>query len=233
LSFYKREAIQDFIHEWANDRFLGMDFKFCTDRRMTAYVLATSPTPNPFVSNPNVFEVDIPILQTGHDDIETLKATIDSDTEYPIRRMRNWNVKYSQKIRVNVGVPNTLSALIKQQIRWKKSFIRSLSSTGGVYWKRPAYIALLFYIQTAMKFIRPYIVFHALFMLPFEGDLLSTILWISGILYTGMIYAVDFRLRNPRNKLWLYRPVFTLLTTFLYTWLLPYAAITIRNRSWR
>ena len=233
LSFYKREAIQDFIHEWANDRFLGMDFKFCTDRRMTAYVLATSPTPNPFVSNPNVLEVDIPILQTGHDDIETLKATIDSDLEYPRRRMRNWNVKYSQKIRVNVGVPNTLSALIKQQIRWKKSFIRSLSSTGGVYWKRPAYIALLFYIQTAMKFIRPYIVFHALFMLPFEGDLLSTILWISGILYTGMIYAVDFRLRNPRNKLWLYRPVFTLLTTFLYTWLLPYAAITIRNRSWR
>ena len=38
LSFYKREAIQDFIHDWAHDRFLGVDFKFCTDRRMTAHV---------------------------------------------------------------------------------------------------------------------------------------------------------------------------------------------------
>ena len=41
LSFYKRECVQDFIHEWAHDKFLGMDFKFCTDRRMTAYVLTT------------------------------------------------------------------------------------------------------------------------------------------------------------------------------------------------
>ena len=43
LSFYKREAVQHFIHEWAHDTFLGMDFKFCTDRRMTAYVLGTRP----------------------------------------------------------------------------------------------------------------------------------------------------------------------------------------------
>ena len=41
LHFYKRECVQDFIHEWAHDKFLGMDFKFCTDRRMTAYVLTT------------------------------------------------------------------------------------------------------------------------------------------------------------------------------------------------
>lgn len=233
LSFYKREAIQHFIHEWANDRFLGMDFSFCTDRRMTAYVLETSPMLNALATNANALEIDIPILQTGHDDIAILKATMDPDTAYRRRIVGNWNVKYSQKIRVNVGVPNTLSTLMKQQVRWKKSFIRSLSSTGGMYWRRPAYIALLFYIQTAMKFIRPYIVFHALFMLPFEGDLLSTILWISGILYTGMIYAVDFRLRNPGDKLWIYRPVFTFLTTFVYTWLLPFAAMTIRNRSWR
>jgi hyaluronan synthase len=43
LSFYKREAVQDFIPEWAHDRFLGVDFKFCTDRRMTAHVLGTGP----------------------------------------------------------------------------------------------------------------------------------------------------------------------------------------------
>jgi len=54
-----------------------------------------------------------------------------------------------------------------------------------------------------------------------------------GIMYTGMIYAVDFRLRNPGDRLWLYRPVFTFLTTFVYTWLLPVAAMTLRNKSWR
>ena len=38
LSFYRREAIQGFMHDWAHDKFLGMDFKFATDRRMTAHV---------------------------------------------------------------------------------------------------------------------------------------------------------------------------------------------------
>jgi arginase family enzyme len=30
-----------------------------------------------------------------------------------------------------------------------------------------------------MKFVRPYIVFHALFMLPFIGDVNSTLLWLA------------------------------------------------------
>ena len=120
-------------------------------------------------------------------------------------------------------------AVLKQQVRWKKSFIRSLFSTGGMYWKRPFWIALLYYIQTVMKFVRPYILFQALFILPFEGDIRSTGLWLLGVMFTGMIYAVDFRLRNPGDPLWLYRPIFTFLTTFLYTWLLPYAAATLRT----
>jgi hyaluronan synthase len=33
--------------------------------------------------------------------------------------------------------------------------------------------------------------------------------------------------------LWLYRPLFTFLTTFVYTWLLIWAGITIRKQSWR
>ena len=135
-----------------------------------------------------------------------------------------WNVKYSYSIRVNVGVPTTISALVKQQIRWKKSFIRSLFSTGTIYWKRPFLSALLYYIQTSMRFVRPYIVFYSIVMLPLKGDVTSLVFWISGIMFTGMIYAVDFRLRNPGDRLWLYRPLFTFLTTFVYTWLLIYSS---------
>jgi hyaluronan synthase len=257
LSFYKRAAVQHFIHDWAHDKFLGMEFKFCTDRRMTAYVFSTKPplpgqsyesnegesdAPGNQKSNNNSSDKrdnqgsdDLPILQTGNDDLQTLKITSDPDIdqkqESPDRPY--WNVGYSQSVRVNIGVPTTLMAVLKQQVRWKKSFIRSLFSTGGMYWKRPFWIALLYYIQTVMKFVRPYILFQALFILPFEGDIRSTGLWLLGVMFTGMIYAVDFRLRNPGDPLWLYRPIFTFLTTFLYTWLLPYAAATIKNKSWR
>ena len=35
----KSGAIFGLIHAWANDRFLGKEFKFATDRRLTAFVL--------------------------------------------------------------------------------------------------------------------------------------------------------------------------------------------------
>jgi hyaluronan synthase len=40
LSAFRKEAIINHIHQWANDRFLGMEFKFATDRRLTAFILA-------------------------------------------------------------------------------------------------------------------------------------------------------------------------------------------------
>jgi hyaluronan synthase len=265
LSFYKRECVQDFIHEWAHDKFLGMDFKFCTDRRMTAYVLTTPR--RKIVSSTNRSPLSIiqasgvsstnragliyndyghgsqPLVypDRGYNNYSTLPFSSsssafsagDQEDKKSSRGQEYWNVKYSYSIKVHVGVPNTMESLIKQQIRWKKSFIRSLSTTGGSYWKRPAYIAMIYYIMTVMKFVRPYVVFHAVFMLPLVGEFSSTILWLAGILFTSMIYGVDFKVRNPESKLWLYRPAFTLLTTFVYTWLLPVAMVNIRSKVWR
>jgi hyaluronan synthase len=230
LSFYRRVAIQDFIHDWANDRFLGIDFKFCTDRRMTAHILGTRTTIDSLRDKKQIEHM--PILQTGDDDIETMKKSLDPDVEFSDRPIK-WNVEYSNSIKVNVGVPKTFESLAKQQIRWKKSFIRSLFATGGIYWKRPSFIALLYYIQTAMKLIRPYILFYTIAILPIKGDFTSVLFWIAGVMFTGMIYAVEYRLRNPDDGLWLYRPPFTFITTFVYTWFLIYSAITIRNRTWR
>ena len=230
LSFYRRVAIQDFIHDWANDRFLGMDFKFCTDRRMTAHILGTRTTLDT-LDNKKQRE-HMPILQTGDDDIETMKKSLDPDAEFSNRPLK-WNVEYSNSIKVNVGVPKTFGSLARQQVRWKKSFIRSLFATGGIYWKRPSFIALLYYIQTAMRLIRPYVLFYTIAILPIKGDFISVLFWIAGVMFTGMIYAVEYRLRNPDDGLWLYRPPFTFITTFVYTWLLIYSAITIRNKSWR
>jgi hyaluronan synthase len=201
LSFYRRVAIQDFIHEWANDRFLGIDFKFCTDRRMTAHILGARTTLDS--SSDKKQHEHLPILQTGDDDIETMKKSLDPDVEFSDRPIK-WNVEYSNSIKVNVGVPKTFESLAKQQIRWRKSFIRSLFATGGIYWKRPSFIALLYYIQIAMKLVRPYILFYTIAILPIKGDFTSVLFWIAGVMFTGMIYAVEYILRNPDDVLWMY-----------------------------
>jgi hyaluronan synthase len=85
-----------------------------------------------------------------------------------------------------------------------------------------------------MKLIRPFVVISTLFAMPLLGDYLTPVFYFSGILFVGMIYAVDFKLSNPNNDLWIYRPLMTLLSTFVYVWLIFYALITIKKTTkWR
>jgi hyaluronan synthase len=73
----------------------------------------------------------------------------------------------------------------------------------------------------------------ALIFLPLSGDFATTALYLLGALYSGMLYGVDVRLRNPGYKFWIYRPIMTFISTFIFSWLVIYAAITIRKTGWR
>jgi hyaluronan synthase len=249
LSFFRRQAVMPYIHTWAHDKFLGIkDFKFATDRRLTAYILGTKPScilenNNSSKSNGNDNDIirhsvtsNTPVLiQAKKDSLDTTSSSTSyiENTNNSKNPRYAWRIVYSPSVKVNVGVPETFSALIRQQIRWRKSFIRSLFATGGIYWRRPFYAALLYYLQISLKFLRPFIILKALIFLPLLGDYTTTLLYFSGVFFTGMIYGVDFRLRNPGSSLWLYRPLFTLVTTFVYSWLIFYAAITIKKTAWR
>jgi hyaluronan synthase len=242
LSFFRSEAVKPYIHEWAHDKFLGIEnFKFATDRRLTAYILGTkdsSVSKDSRKSDDSASNImhNIPVLMHCKNGLDTTTSSSYSETENTNTNNKlryAWKVVYSPSVKVNVGVPETLPTLIRQQIRWRKSFIRSLFATGGIYWRRPLYAALLYYLQISLKFLRPLIVLKAAIFLPLSGDFITTLLYFSGVFFTGMIYGVDFRLRNPGSSLWLYRPLFTLITTFVYSWLIFYAAITIKKTAWR
>jgi hyaluronan synthase len=235
LSAYRRAAVQPIMHAWAHDRFVGIEFKFATDRRMTAFVLGAKPPESNKKDKPSYNgNKAIPILQTGQDDLDSMRSSSDPDIETQKKSPKcAWRVLYSPSVRVNVGVPYTFSALIRQQIRWRKSFIRSIFSTGGIYWRRPMPAPLIYYLMLSLKLMRPVVLVKALFFLPLSGDYITSVLLFLGVFYSSMIYGVDFRLRNPGSDLWLYRPVFTFLSTFVYTWLTFYAAITIKKTAWR
>ena len=241
LSFFRRDAIQEFMHEWAHDRFLGLEnFKYATDRRLTANVLG-----NEVTSNVNIYLQTNAYNKNSVQILENIKTSTKNNGEFgslgnyvngssKVERRNYWKVVYSPSVRVNMGVPKTFRALILQQVRWRKSFIRSIFATGKIYWKRPLVAALLYYLSIAMKIIRPFVVITTLFIMPFTGDYLTPVFYFTGIFFIGMIYAVDFKLCNPNNDMWIYRPLMTLLSTFVYVWLIFYALITIRKTTkWR
>jgi hyaluronan synthase len=239
LTGFRRAAVQPYMHAWAHDRFLGDEFKFATDRRLTAYVLGAKPSLDKKSDNKGEsLKADassyMSLLSTGNDDFELMKQSSESDSFIEDKSRYRWKLKYSPHVRVYIGPPETFPSLIRQQIRWRKSFIRSIFATGGVYWRRPFFAALLYYLQVGLKIIRPFVVFQALILVPLlSNEYYTGIFYVVSVIFTGMIYGIDFRLRNPGSPLWLYRPLITVLSTLVFTWLLIYAAITIKKTAWR
>ena len=218
-SAFRREAVKPFVHAWANDKFFGQEFIFATDRLMTAIILGYRPKVN----------LEPKLDKTATNVSASNNFREGDDYTGP----RHWNIRYSSSVRIKIGVPTNFTSFLKQQIRWRKSFIRSIFSTGSVYWKRPFPMNIVFYVVMALKIVRPLVLLHAFVLLPLAGDYTTPFFYMASVFFTGMIYGVDFRLRNKGETLWLYRPLVTILSSFILTWLLPIALLQIRTRSWR
>ncbi len=208
LAAWRREAIGPYIHDWATDTFLGEEFRFATDRQMTGYVLGG---------------------ELARRKEKRAPASADGGTASSAKQ---WDVLYSESARVLTEVPPTWRKFLRQQARWKKSFIRNMFFTGRFYWHRPKLAAWAFYLGVAFVLVGPIIAFRAIYFLTFNGDYLSAPLYLSGVVFVGLLYGLDYKTRNPDSALWVYRPLMSLISTFVLSWLLIYAAFTIKNPSW-
>ncbi len=147
LAGFRREAIYNYFPAWANDTFLGRDFHFATDRQLTAYVLGS--------------------VRVGPKLKEQYKHTHFVRTED--HAPAHWKVGYVRSARVETAVPVTMRKLMRQQIRWKKSFVRNLFFTGGFYWRRGPIPAMVFYGHVLFVMLAPVMVVRHLIWAPLHG----------------------------------------------------------------
>jgi cellulose synthase/poly-beta-1,6-N-acetylglucosamine synthase-like glycosyltransferase len=209
LALFRLSAIYNFMPAWASDKFLGQEFRFATDRTLTAFVLGGE--------------------YLGR---KVLPRYVNSPFAYPQFPMRNWEIVYSKSARAWTNVPSTMKTMIKQQVRWKKSFIRNTFVTGRFYWRRPFLPALFYYIHVAFVICGPFIAARHLIYMPLRGDPVSPLLYLSGIATIGFSFGLAFRYENPGSHRWIYRPIMSLLSTIVFSWLIFYSAATIRKMTW-
>lgn len=209
LAFFRLSAIYNFMPAWASDRFLGQEFRFATDRTLTAFVLGGT--------------------YLGHKVLPQHRNSPFARPEFPLC---DWKIVYSKSARAWTNVPSTMRAMVKQQVRWKKSFIRNIFVTGRFYWRRPFLPALFYYIHVAFVLCGPFVAARHLIYMPLHGDPISPILYLAGIATIGFSFGLAFRHENPGSRRWLYRPAMSLLSTIVFSWLIFYSAATIRKMTW-
>jgi cellulose synthase/poly-beta-1,6-N-acetylglucosamine synthase-like glycosyltransferase len=209
LAFFRLAAIYNFMPAWEADTFLGLEFRFATDRTLTAFVLGGR-----YLSR------------------KLFPLPADSPFAWPMYPARDWQIVYSNSSRAFTNVPATFRAMIKQQVRWKKSFIRNIFMTGRFYWRRPFLPALFYYVHVAFVLCGPFIAARHLIYMPLRGDPISPLLYLAGIATIGLSFGLAYRYENPGSRRWIYRPAMSLLSTIVFSWLIFYSAATIRKMVW-
>ena len=209
LAVFRREAIYNYIPAWEQDRFLGQEFRFATDRTLTAFVLMD--------------DRHARRLRTRHAGSPFLA------TEYPWRR---WDVVYSKSSRAWTMVPESLSQFFTQQVRWKKSFLRNMWFTGSFFWRRPFIPALQYYLHVLFVLAGPFVAFRHLIYMPLRGNLESMLLYVAGIVLIGSMFGLAFRREEPKGNGWIYRPLMSVMSTTMLSWLVFYSMLTIKKMHW-
>jgi cellulose synthase/poly-beta-1,6-N-acetylglucosamine synthase-like glycosyltransferase len=210
LAVVRREAVMNYLPAWVNDRFAGAPFRFATDRQLTGYVLGQAW----IGARLKAAYADDPLV---------------TDVDYPARK---WRVEYVKSARVLTIVPSTIRAFGRQQIRWKKSFIRNIFFTGTFIWRRGIGPALLYYFHLLFVIAAPILAFRHLVILPLSGAIFLTFLYLSGVFLKGTVWAIAYKIQNPRSSGWKYRPLMSLTSTLALSWLLAYSALTLRRGVW-
>lgn len=210
LAVFRKEAIFNYIPAWENDRFLGQEFKFATDRTMTGFVLGSKALGKK--------------LKKKYKDSPFVK-----EKNYPTK---DWKVVYCKSAKSWTIVPDTFKRLIKQQIRWKKSFIRNIFFTGLFFWRKPLPVALVYYLHIMFVLMGPFISFRHLIYLPIRGNIFSGVFYLSGIIFIGFMFGLACKLEDKENHRWVYRPLMNLFSTLVISWLIFYSALTIKKMVW-
>jgi cellulose synthase/poly-beta-1,6-N-acetylglucosamine synthase-like glycosyltransferase len=210
LAVFRREAIYNLLPAWERDSFLGDAFRFATDRTLTGYLLGSK-------------QVSAKLIEaTDPDSIFLAKRY----------RIRNWNVEYCKSALAWTHVPETLPMMLRQQIRWKKSFLRNVFLTGRFYWRRPIPPAAIYYLHILFVLAGPFVAFRHMVYLPLHGNMLSMIAYLFGITVIGSAFAFAHKAEEPTSTDWMYRPLMSLLSTLVLSWLIFYSVATIKKMTW-
>lgn len=141
---------------------------------------------------------------------------------------------YVPSARARTVVPHTLSQYMRQQIRWRRSFLMESISAVSHMWRRPKPAAMIFYGVLFVTLMAPFIVGYFLIYGPLTGAA-NPFTYVSGLTLIVLMHQTfywAFQL-PPADKVGFFSfmpmlPMWLVATLIM----LPWAFLTLRERSW-
>lgn len=151
-------------------------------------------------------------------------------TNYIIRG--GFKAIYTDLARAYTICPDNWRQFIKQQTRWKKSWITNAYFCGRFIWRKKPFLAFTYFFPLILvSLLTPLVAMRAMIINPIFRDVLP-FYYLFGAMLLAAIITVFYRIADRTNKYWPYLFAWAGLNCIFLSFILFYAMLTIQNRKW-
>ena len=158
------------------------------------------------------------------------RATFGDDRSMTNFILRYNRTGYQDTAICSTIVPNTNKMFLKQQMRWKRSWLRESLIGGRYMWKKEPFMALFFYMGLMVPIFAPIIVLYNLIYVPLMNRVFPLTFILGMILMATLMSMAQLFLR--KSSTWIYGIWFCLYYEFVLLWQMPVAWFTFWHSTW-
>lgn len=158
------------------------------------------------------------------------KATFGDDRSLTNYIVKNHRTCYQDNAICSTIVPSNHKQFLKQQMRWKRSWLRESLKAGSFMWRKEPLMSVSFYIGLLIPMIAPIIVVYNLIYIPATMHIFPTT-FLLGLLLMSLLMSF-MQLFMKRSSLWIFGVLFCLYYEAVLLWQMPWAWITFWVSDW-
>lgn len=158
------------------------------------------------------------------------KATFGDDRSMTNFVLRKNRTAYQDSAVCYTIVPNNHRVFLKQQMRWKRSWLRESLMAARFMWKKEPLAALTFYIGVFVPIFAPIVVVYNLLYIPISYRIFPTT-FLVGIFLMAMLMSIA-QLFLRKSTTWIFGMVFCLYYEAVLLWQMPLAWVTFWKSTW-
>ena len=158
------------------------------------------------------------------------KATFGDDRSMTNFILRHNRTTYQDSAVCMTIVPRSYKVFLRQQMRWKRSWLRESLIAARFMWKKEPFMALSFYMGVLVPIAAPVIVLYNLIYVPIMHRVFPTS-FIIGMLMMSLLMSMA-QLFIRRSTTWIYALWFCLYYEAVLLWQMPVAWVTFWKTTW-
>ncbi len=144
---------------------------------------------------------------------------------------REHKAVYSPEAKAYTVVPDTFRQYVKQQQRWKKSWVRETFIASSFLWRRQHPVAaLFFYVYILLSFVAPVIFIRAVIWEPVRYGIMP-IVYLLGLFLVLALYGTYYRIHVDEPN-WFVAVAAYWFYSVILMWQLVWAFVTIADSRW-